>query len=130
MAEAGFYWCGTALESDTASCFLCGKVLDGWESTDDPWSEHKKHSPQCAFVKLGRKEDELTVSYIYTTSMFIRVATHNKGNNRLLSRYIQVGEQLDLMDSYVQKQFDQKLEKARKALSQLGTKARTQIQIT
>lgn len=34
------------------------------------------------------------------------------------------------MDSYVQKQFDQKLEKARKALSQLGTKARTQIQIT
>lgn len=76
MAEAGFYWCGTALESDTASCFLCGKVLDGWESTDDPWSEHKKHSPQCAFVKLGRKEDELTVSYIYTTSMFIRASQH------------------------------------------------------
>lgn len=40
----------------------------------------------------------------------------------------QVGEQLDLMDAYVQKQFDNKLEKARKVLTQLGTKARTHIQ--
>lgn len=63
MAEAGFYWCGTEQENDAAACFLCGKVLDGWESTDNPWSEHKKHSPQCAFVKLGRAEDELTVSF-------------------------------------------------------------------
>lgn len=62
MAEAGFYWCGTMQENDAAACFLCGKVLDGWESTDNPWSEHKKHSPQCAFVKFGRPEDDLTVS--------------------------------------------------------------------
>lgn len=64
MAEAGFYWCGTAQENDTAACFLCGKVLDGWESTDDPWLEHKKHAPQCAFVKLGRTERLLTVSVL------------------------------------------------------------------
>lgn len=62
MAEAGFYWCGTTREEDTAACFLCGKVLDGWESTDDPWSEHKKHAPQCAFVKLGRPQKQLTVN--------------------------------------------------------------------
>lgn len=61
MAEAGFYWCGTPQENDAAACFLCGKQLDGWEPTDNPWSEHKKHSPQCAFVKLGRAEDDLTV---------------------------------------------------------------------
>lgn len=62
MAEAGFYWCGSVKEEDTAACFLCGKVLDGWESTDDPWSEHKKHAPQCAFVKLGRPQRQLTVN--------------------------------------------------------------------
>lgn len=63
MAEAGFYWCGTMQENDAAACFLCGKVLDGWESTDNPWMEHKKHSPQCAFVKFSRVEDDLTVSF-------------------------------------------------------------------
>lgn len=62
MAQAGFFYCGTSADDDTASCFLCGKVLDGWESTDDPWSEHRKHSPQCAFVRLGRPEDDTTVS--------------------------------------------------------------------
>lgn len=57
MAEAGFFWC----EDDAAACFLCGKQLDGWERTDNPWTEHMKHSPQCAFVKLGRPENDLTV---------------------------------------------------------------------
>lgn len=67
MAEAGFYWCGTMQENDAAACFLCGKQLDGWEPTDNPWSEHKKHSPQCAFVKLSRAEDDLTVSTFLTS---------------------------------------------------------------
>lgn len=61
MAEAGFYWKGTNTEPDTAACFLCGKVLDGWEESDDPWSEHKKHAPQCAFAKNGKTEDQYTV---------------------------------------------------------------------
>lgn len=72
MAEAGFYWCGTLQENDAAACFLCGKELDGWESSDNPWSEHKKHSPQCAFVKLGRVENDLTVSFSqFNISIFI-----------------------------------------------------------
>lgn len=61
MAEAGFYWKGTPNESDTAACYLCGKVLDGWEETDDPWMEHKKHAPQCAFAKNSKPEDDYTV---------------------------------------------------------------------
>lgn len=61
MAEAGFFWKGTHTEPDTAACFLCGKVLDGWEETDDPWVEHKKHAPQCVFAKNGKLEDEYTV---------------------------------------------------------------------
>lgn len=61
MAEAGFFWSGNKDEDDSATCFVCGKVLDGWESTDEPWSEHKKHAPQCSFVKFGRNESQLTV---------------------------------------------------------------------
>lgn len=61
MAEAGFYWSGNERENDTATCFACGKVLDGWEKDDDPWSEHIKHAPQCIFVKFRKAEDKLTV---------------------------------------------------------------------
>ncbi|XP_053665065.1 baculoviral IAP repeat-containing protein 5 [Anopheles marshallii] len=60
MAEAGFYWHGTDIEIDIAACFVCGKELDGWEESDDPWSEHRKHAPQCPFVKYGRAEANLT----------------------------------------------------------------------
>ncbi|NP_001157375.1 inhibition of apoptosis protein 2 [Bombyx mori] len=63
MAEAGFYSVATGVEdADAAKCFLCGKELDGWESTDDPWIEHKSHAAQCAFVQLGKKEDDLLLS--------------------------------------------------------------------
>ncbi|XP_017102250.2 baculoviral IAP repeat-containing protein 5 [Drosophila bipectinata] len=62
MAEAGFYWTGTKRENDTATCFVCGKTLDGWESEDDPWSEHRKHAPQCEFVKMGTAEKDLSIS--------------------------------------------------------------------
>lgn len=62
MAEAGFYSVATGDEdADAAKCFLCGKELDGWVSSDDPWEEHKSHAPKCAFVQLGKKEDDLLV---------------------------------------------------------------------
>ncbi|XP_026761192.1 baculoviral IAP repeat-containing protein 5 [Galleria mellonella] len=63
MAEAGFYSVATGDDdADAAKCFLCGKELDGWEANDDPWQEHKSHAAKCAFVQLGRKEDELLLS--------------------------------------------------------------------
>lgn len=61
MAEAGFFYSGSKADDDSATCFVCGKVLDGWDPKDKPWSEHKKHAPQCAFVKLGKPEAELKV---------------------------------------------------------------------
>lgn len=61
MAEAGFFWCGTIAEPDSAACFLCGKVLDNWEADDDPWFEHRKHAPQCLFATLGKREKQLTL---------------------------------------------------------------------
>lgn len=63
MAEAGFYSVATSDEdADAAKCFLCGKELDGWEPEDDPWHEHKSHAAKCAFVQLGKKENDLSVS--------------------------------------------------------------------
>lgn len=32
MAKAGFYYIGTSEDDDTATCFVCGKHLDGWVS--------------------------------------------------------------------------------------------------
>lgn len=63
MAEAGFFYSGTSDDDDSATCFVCAKVLDGWESFDDPWKEHLKHAPNCQFVKLHHPEEELTVSF-------------------------------------------------------------------
>ncbi|XP_063701696.1 baculoviral IAP repeat-containing protein 5 [Culicoides brevitarsis] len=64
MAEAGFYWCGTDTDIDSAACFLCNKHLDGWEIDDDPWSEHFKHAPQCQFAKTQKAEKDLTVEEV------------------------------------------------------------------
>jgi hypothetical protein len=38
-------------------CFVCYKELDGWEPLDDPFKEHKSHSPKCAFLKLKNPEE-------------------------------------------------------------------------
>ncbi|CAG4975843.1 unnamed protein product [Colias eurytheme] len=63
MAEAGFYSVATGDDdADAAKCFLCGKELDGWEPNDDPWAEHKSHAAKCAFVQLGKKEDDLLLA--------------------------------------------------------------------
>jgi hypothetical protein len=40
MAKAGFFYYPTEDNPDTTACFLCGKLLDGWEENDDPLVEH------------------------------------------------------------------------------------------
>uniref|UniRef100_A0A915IDP6 Uncharacterized protein n=1 Tax=Romanomermis culicivorax TaxID=13658 RepID=A0A915IDP6_ROMCU len=59
LAEAGFYF----VSSGCAKCFVCFKELEGWESDDDPWSEHRRHAKNlnCEFVNTGKKESEMTV---------------------------------------------------------------------
>eukprot|EP00038_Savillea_parva_P004438 m.137818 g.137818 ORF g.137818 m.137818 type:complete len:318 (-) comp11471_c0_seq3:102-1055(-) len=56
MAKAGFYHVGP---EDNASCFMCGKDLDGWEADDEPMKEHIKHSTQCPFVNLHLEANRL-----------------------------------------------------------------------
>jgi baculoviral IAP repeat-containing protein 5 len=65
MAEAGFYYSGISDDDDSATCFVCGKVLDGWERHDNPMSEHEKHAPNCHFVRKGKSQEAVTVSSNY-----------------------------------------------------------------
>ncbi|KAF2885561.1 hypothetical protein ILUMI_20629 [Ignelater luminosus] len=60
LAEAGFYFAGSAADPDAVQCFLCDKALDGWDEEDDPWEEHLSHSENCEFAKLKQHEAALT----------------------------------------------------------------------
>lgn len=62
LAAAGFYKCNTDKDgSDECVCFYCGKGLGDWDAEDDPFKEHKSHSPNCKFISLGRPESEFKV---------------------------------------------------------------------
>ncbi|KAK5732504.1 hypothetical protein LTR17_010443 [Elasticomyces elasticus] len=53
MAEAG--WCHdpSPEDEDGVTCFYCDVSLDGWEPKDDPWVEHERRTPGCAFFVLS-----------------------------------------------------------------------------
>eukprot|EP00039_Didymoeca_costata_P006366 m.89550 g.89550 ORF g.89550 m.89550 type:complete len:308 (+) comp13228_c0_seq2:83-1006(+) len=57
MAMAGFFHDSSEDSPDNVTCFMCNKSLDGWERTDDPIQEHKKHSPACPFMNLHLEEN-------------------------------------------------------------------------
>lgn len=61
MAEAGFYFCGTEATPDWVRCVVCHHEMDGWEEEDEPWNEHKKHRPDCPFVKKVKDPYNITV---------------------------------------------------------------------
>ncbi len=51
LARAGFFYTG---EGDSTKCFYCGGGLKNWESTDEPWTEHAKWFPKCAWLAQQR----------------------------------------------------------------------------
>ncbi|KAM7361057.1 baculoviral IAP repeat containing deterin [Cochliomyia hominivorax] len=89
MAEAGFYWTGSNNkdEDDAATCFVCGKQLHGWDPTDDPWKEHRKHAPQCQFVKYGHKENELTTEEFLNIFSAVVLNKLKKSTNAVKTRF-------------------------------------------
>ncbi|KAL1781661.1 baculoviral IAP repeat-containing protein 3 [Sigmodon hispidus] len=48
LAKAGFYYIGPG---DRVVCFACGGKLSNWEPKDDAMSEHRRHFPNCPFLK-------------------------------------------------------------------------------
>lgn len=52
MASAGFYYDGIG---DRVKTFCCGLCVRYWNSYDDPWQEHRKHSPRCRLPEIVGK---------------------------------------------------------------------------
>ena len=48
LSSAGFFYIGYA---DNVKCFFCDGGLCNWESDDEPWTQHARWFPDCAFVK-------------------------------------------------------------------------------
>lgn len=66
MAQAGFYHQPSVSGDDRAMCFTCNVCLVCWEKTDEPWSEHERHSPACPFVK-GEYTQNVPLALTYAT---------------------------------------------------------------
>uniref|UniRef100_K1RQ86 Baculoviral IAP repeat-containing protein 2 n=1 Tax=Magallana gigas TaxID=29159 RepID=K1RQ86_MAGGI len=53
LAVAGFLYAGYG---DYTRCF-CGGGLRNWEPGDDPWTEHARWFPKCAFVRHNKGDE-------------------------------------------------------------------------
>uniref|UniRef100_S4RCZ8 RING-type E3 ubiquitin transferase n=1 Tax=Petromyzon marinus TaxID=7757 RepID=S4RCZ8_PETMA len=53
LAIAGFYYTG---HGDNVKCFHCDGGLRNWEQGDNPWYEHGKWFPRCAFLLQQKGE--------------------------------------------------------------------------
>nr|XP_022288747.1 putative inhibitor of apoptosis isoform X2 [Crassostrea virginica]XP_022288748.1 putative inhibitor of apoptosis isoform X3 [Crassostrea virginica] len=51
LAVAGFFYAGYG---DYTRCFFCGGGLRNWEPGDDPWTEHARWFPKCAFTRQNK----------------------------------------------------------------------------
>uniref|UniRef100_A0A8C6VLX9 RING-type E3 ubiquitin transferase n=1 Tax=Naja naja TaxID=35670 RepID=A0A8C6VLX9_NAJNA len=54
LARAGFFYTG---QQDYVRCFYCDGALRNWEQGDDPWREHARWFPRCAFLLQSRGRD-------------------------------------------------------------------------
>ncbi|XP_011314491.1 baculoviral IAP repeat-containing protein 5 [Fopius arisanus] len=108
MADAGFFAVDDPEEPDLAECFFCGKQLDGWEATDDPWEEHKSHQANCAYVKLNKTtENEWTIN---ETFALLKEYYRNQGNQRVKSLKDNWNDEMKLLTAEI----PQLLQKSRK----------------
>ncbi|XP_037101733.1 baculoviral IAP repeat-containing protein 5b [Syngnathus acus] len=83
MAKAGFVHCPGDNEPDVVCCFFCLIELEGWEPDDEPWNEHSKRSPKCAFLNLKKDQRELTLAEMFhleseRVKIFTRKVCHKK----------------------------------------------------
>ncbi|ENN81405.1 hypothetical protein YQE_02221, partial [Dendroctonus ponderosae] len=74
MAQAGFYHQPNTAGDDRAMCFTCTVCLVSWERTDEPWSEHERHSPTCPFV-IGEYTQNVPISVSKATE---KVSVHKR----------------------------------------------------
>ncbi|XP_045481363.1 baculoviral IAP repeat-containing protein 6 [Harmonia axyridis] len=85
MAQAGFYHQPNqpnAPGEDRALCFTCAVCLVCWEKTDEPWSEHERHSQNCPFM-MGEYTHNVPISVIFASSPAVD-ATYRGMNIKVL----------------------------------------------
>ncbi|XP_059157271.1 baculoviral IAP repeat-containing protein 6-like isoform X2 [Physella acuta] len=71
MAQAGFFHHPNLHGDDRAMCFTCNVCLVCWEPTDEPWSEHERHSQSCPYIKGDYTQNvPLTVTYATQPAQF------------------------------------------------------------
>ena len=49
LAAAGLFYTN---EQDAVKCFVCGVKLSQWTGTEKPFTEHRRWSPDCVFLKM------------------------------------------------------------------------------
>jgi len=54
IASAGFFFLG---ERDRVKCWYCNGGLQNWEYEDEPWTEHAKWFPTCAYLLQKKGPD-------------------------------------------------------------------------
>lgn len=54
LVLCGFFYTG---QQDIVRCFSCDIGLAEWDETDEPWSEHARHSPHCKYLKKFKGQD-------------------------------------------------------------------------
>uniref|UniRef100_A0AC34QU69 Uncharacterized protein n=1 Tax=Panagrolaimus sp. JU765 TaxID=591449 RepID=A0AC34QU69_9BILA len=52
LAKAGYIF----FEDNCATCVFCGKTLE-FEPQDNPFNEHRSHSPNCVFLEMMEKDE-------------------------------------------------------------------------
>ncbi|XP_041034989.1 baculoviral IAP repeat-containing protein 1-like [Carcharodon carcharias] len=56
LVAAGFFYTGV---KDQVQCFSCNGSLMNWEEDDDPWKEHSKWFPECAYLQSVKSPAEI-----------------------------------------------------------------------
>jgi len=51
LSESGLVYFGDG-KTDEMVCFCCGNGLKDWKDDDDPWIEHSRFFPDCAYIRL------------------------------------------------------------------------------
>lgn len=91
MAQAGFYHQPSASGDDRAMCFTCNVCLVCWEKTDEPWSEHERHSPTCPFVK-GEYTQNVPMAVTFATDPATTTAGYAIVSNGIHTNIVCTGD--------------------------------------
>ncbi|KAL3847304.1 hypothetical protein ACJMK2_018221 [Sinanodonta woodiana] len=76
MGEAGFFYAGI---NDYTRCFHCGGGLRNWEPGDNPWIEHARWYPQCAYV-LGKRGQKFVAAVLKKQTELLAAQNAERNN--------------------------------------------------